>query len=140
VEKIDTRDVPGKVESLIDHLLNHAHEQYLPISLWDALDVYVEVATEKLDLRNLFEPVCRKFHVPITNFKGWSDVNARADVMRRFAYWEARGNKCVLLLCGDHDPGGLHITKKMRKNLEDVSGAVRWSPTNLIFSSIWLER
>jgi hypothetical protein len=60
VEELDAFDVTGKVDSLVDQLLNHAHEGYLPISLWDDLDVYVEVATEKLDLRNLFEPVCRQ--------------------------------------------------------------------------------
>lgn len=132
VEEIDAGDVSNKVESLIDNIINHAHEQYLPISLWDDLDVYVEVATEKLDLRNLFRPVCKEFHVPITNFKGWADLNSRAAMMRRFAYWEARGKKCVLLMCGDHDPGGLHITDMMLKNLEDLSGAVGWSPANLM--------
>ena len=62
--------------------------------------------------------------MPITNFKGWSDVNARAAMMRRFAYWHARGKRCVLLLCGDHDPGGLLITETMRKNLNDLAGAM----------------
>jgi hypothetical protein len=134
VEQIDSDDVPEKVESLIDDLLNHAHERYLPISIWDDLDVYVEVATEKLDLRNLFEPVCREFHVPITNFKGWSDLNARAKMMRHFKMHEAASRRCVLLLCGDHDPGGLHITDMMRKNMEDLSEAdgVGWSPDNLV--------
>ena len=51
---------------------------------------------------------------------------------------EAQGRRCVLLLCGDHDPGGLHITEKMRKNLEDLSGAVGWSPDNLIISRFGL--
>ena len=124
LEEIDTRDVPEKVESLIDQFVNHTHEKYLPISLWDDLDVYVEVATEKLSLRNLFEPVCKEFHIPITNFKGWSDLNSRAAMMRRFAHWATRGKKCVLLLCGDHDPGGLRITDTMRKNFEDLAGAV----------------
>ena len=127
LEEIDTRDVLDKVESLIDQFVNHTHEKYLPISLWDDLDVYVEVATEKLSLRNLFEPVCKEFHIPITNFKGWSDLNSRAAMMRRFAHWATRGKKCVLLLCGDHDPGGLRITDTMRKNLEDLAGAVGWS-------------
>ena len=125
VETIDTLDVSEKVDSLIDRLVKHAHEGYLPISLWDDLDVYVEVVTEKLDLRNLFEPVCNELHVPITNFKGWSDLNARGAIMRRFAYWHARGKKCILLICGDHDPGGLHITEKMRKNLNDLARAMR---------------
>ena len=114
------------------------HKNYTPISFWDDLDVYVEVAVEKLDLRNLFEPACAEFHVPIQNFKGWSDLNARAAMMRRFAEHEAAGRRCVLLLCGDHDPGGLHITDKMRKNLADLSGAVGWTPENLIISRFGL--
>lgn len=140
LEKIDDdRDVPGKVKSLIDHLLNHAHEQYLPISFWGDVNVYVEVGTEKLSLRNLFEPVCREFHIPVTNFKGWSDLNSRAAMMRRFKLHEAAGRKCVLLLCGDHDPGGLHITQTMRKNLEDLSGAVGWLPTNLLLNTDFID-
>jgi hypothetical protein len=132
IERLDANDIPDEVESWVDHLRNHAHEQYVPTSFWDDLDVYVEVGTEKLDLRNLFEPVCKEFHVPVTNFKGWSDMNSRAAMMRRFAEHEAQSRRCVLLLCGDHDPGGLHITEKMRKNLEDLSGAVDWSPDNLV--------
>jgi hypothetical protein len=58
----------------------------------------VEVAVEKLDLRNLFEPVCAEFRVPITNFKGWSDLNSRAAIMRRFKQHEAEGRRGVLLL------------------------------------------
>ena len=133
IELIDSiTDINAKVAAMVDQLCNHAHEQYLPIKFWDDLDVYVEVATEKLSLRNLFEPVCAEFHVPITNFKGWSDFNSRAGMMQRFKMHEAQGRQCALLLCGDHDPGGLHITEKMRKNLADLAGAVGWSPVNLI--------
>jgi hypothetical protein len=113
-------------------ITNDVHKTYTPVGFWDGLDVYVEVAVEKLDLRNLFEAPCAEFHVPLQNFKGWSDLNARAAMMRRFAEHEAAGRRCVLLLCGDHDPGGLHITDKMRKNLSDLSGAVGWTPENLV--------
>ncbi len=135
-ETIGLEDVTGDsveqwVANLVSDLRDHAHERYLPFSLWDELDVYVEVATEKLDLRNLFEPVCAEFHVPITNLKDWSDLNARAAIMRRFKRHEAAGRRCVLLLCGDHDPGGLRITDKMRSNLEDLSRQVGWRPDKL---------
>ena len=49
-----------------------------------------------------------------------------------------QAGRCVLLLCGDHDPGGLHITEMMRKNLEDLSRAVGWSPDNLIITRFGL--
>jgi hypothetical protein len=116
----------------------YAHETYTPVGFWDEFDVYVEVAVEKLDLRNLFAPVCAEFFVPITNFKGWSDLNSRAAMMRRFADHEHAGRRCVLLLCGDHDPGGLLITDAMRKNLEDLAAAVGWSPRDLIVSRFGL--
>jgi hypothetical protein len=131
LEQLNSNDIDDEVESWIDYLRDHAHERYTPISFWDGLDVYVEVAVEKLDLRNLFEPACQEFHVPITNFKGWSDLNSRAAMMRRFQMHEEEGRTGVLLLCGDHDPGGLHITETMHKNLADLSDAVGWSPDNL---------
>jgi hypothetical protein len=137
IEQLDNLSIDDEVASWVDHLRNRAQESYTPISFWDNLDIYVEVAVEKLDLRNLFAPVCSELYVPITNFKGWSDLNSRAAMMRRFAVHERAGRRCVLLLCGDHDPGGLLITSKMRKNLEDLSGAVGWTPENLVNHPIW---
>jgi hypothetical protein len=131
LEKIDSNDVDEEVESWVDYLCNDAHKNYTPISFWDDLKVYVEVAVEKIDLRSLFESVCKEFHVPITNFKGWSDLNSRAAMMRRFEEHEDQGRQCVLLLCGDHDPGGLSITDTMHKNLHDLSEAVGWEPDDL---------
>jgi hypothetical protein len=139
IEELDDNDLEEEVESWVDYLLNHRHKSYTPISFWDGLDVYVEVAVEKLGLRNLFAPVCEEFRIPITNFKGWADINSRVAMMRRFARHEAARRQCVLLLCGDHDPGGLHITEKARKNLEDLSRAAGWSPVNLVVSRFGLD-
>ena len=138
IQALDDADIEAEAEAWVDHLLHHAHQNYTPISFWDDLHVYVEVGVEKLDLRNLFEPVCREFFVPITNFKGWSDLNSRAAMMKRFGEHEAAGRHCVLLLCGDHDCGGLKITDMMRKNLEDLAGAVGWTPENLTITRFGL--
>jgi hypothetical protein len=131
LEVITPQTVEQYAEKIFADLRDHAHEQYTPFNFWNDLDVYVEVAVEKLDLRNLFEPVCAKLHVPITNLKGWSDLNARAAMMRRFKAHEAAGRRCVLLLCGDHDPGGLQITERMLSNLKDLSKQIGWRPDNL---------
>ena len=139
LEEITGNTLEEEAESWIDHLRNHAHESYTPISFWDDLDTYVEMGVEKLDLRNLFEPACKEFYVPLTNFKGWSDLNARANMMRRFKQREGEGKKCVLLLCTDLDPGGLDQANKMRKNLEDLSRAVGWSPKNLVIIRFGLD-
>jgi hypothetical protein len=138
LEDIDDSNVEREAQGAVDHLRDHGHESYTPFSFWDDLDVYVEVGVEKLDLRNLFASVCAEFRVPITNFKGWSDLNARAAMMRRFAAHKKAGRKCVLLLCGDHDPGGLQITDAMRGNLEDLQGAVGWSSANLVITRFGL--
>jgi hypothetical protein len=139
LEEINPEDDPElEADNLIHHLLHYAHEDYKPISFWEGLNIYIEVAVEKLDLRNLFEPVCRELHVPITNFKGWSDINSRAAMARRFKKHEAAGRLCILLLCGDHDPGGLHITDWMQKNFydlrdaySDAEGPIDWTPEKL---------
>jgi hypothetical protein len=133
-------DIESEIESWVDYLRNEFPNKYTPISFWDDLDVYVEVAVEKMDLRNLFAPVCcREFYaVPITPLGGWADINSRIEIMQHFREHEMAGRKCVLLLCGDHDPGGLHISEKMRENLEELSGAVGWSPDNLIISRFGL--
>ena len=138
LQELDDPDVEDKAQSWIDYVRDHASNSYTPFGFWDDLDTYVEVATEKLDLRNLFQPVCAEFHVPLTNLKGWCDLNARAAMMKRFAEHESEGRKSVLLLCGDHDPGGLQITETMRKNLEDIARPVGWSPDNLVVTRFGL--
>ena len=73
-------------------------------------DVYIEIAVEHVDLKSLFDPICERFCIPLQNIKGWADIY-RAGMMKRFAKWERCGKRCILLLCGDHDPGGLQINQ-----------------------------
>jgi hypothetical protein len=139
-EKLDDPDIDQEAESWIEYLLESAHEKYTPISFWDDKDVYIEVVVEKLSLLNLFESACAPFRVQITNMKGWSDLNRRAEMMERFKFHEARGRRCILLICCDHDPGGLQIARFVRKNLADMSPAVGWEPSNLIVSRFGLNK
>ena len=94
-------------------------------------DVYIEIAVEQVDLKSLFDPICERFCIPLQNIKGWADINDRAGMMKRFAKWERCGKRCILLLCGDHDPGGLQISTNMRSNLGDPSRTVDWEPDRL---------
>jgi hypothetical protein len=130
LEKLDEADPEEEAESWVE-TLQSAHERYLPFSFWDDLDVYVEMWVEKIDLRSLFSPICAEFSIPIANVVGWNDINCRAATARRFKKWEAKGKQCVLLYCGDHDPGGLNISDFIRSNLNDIGGAVGWYPDNL---------
>ena len=130
VESIDTTSVEEEAADIVERI-EDAHLAYEPFSFWENQKYYVETAVEKIGLFNLFEEPTADFHVPLTNLGGWSDINSRAEIMRRFAYWERRGKRCVLLVCNDHDPGRFNISDFIKSNLDDLEGAVGWSPENL---------
>ena len=127
---IDATSVEEEAADIIERIKD-AHLAYEPFSFWENQEYYVETAVEKIGLFNLFEEPTEEFHVPLTNLGGWSDINSRAEIMRRFAYWERRGKRCVLLACNDHDPGGFNISDFIKSNLNDLQGAVGWSPEHL---------
>jgi hypothetical protein len=102
------------------------HEKYIPFSFWDDKEYYIEVVVEKIDLVNLFMPVCLKFRIPIKNNVGWNDINSRVRTMKRFSRHAAAGRKCVLLYCGDFDPAGLLISTALRNNMKELEGAVNF--------------
>jgi hypothetical protein len=121
------------------HYVQNVESYYTPFSFWDDLDTHVQVAVEKSNLKNLFQKVCAEFHIPIANVGGWADLNVRAGFMQRFRQKETEGKQCVLLYCGDFDPGGLHISDFLRSNLNDMSRAVGWSPDDLVIDRFGLD-
>jgi hypothetical protein len=137
LERIDA--APRDEARSIFEYIRTAQESYTPFSFWDDLDTYVQVATEKSNIKNLFLKPCAEFCVPIANIGGWADLNVRAGFMQRFKQKEAEGKRCVLLPFTDHDPGGLHISDFLRSNLEDLARAVGWSPDNLIIDRFGLD-
>jgi hypothetical protein len=130
--------IPEEIDAWISTLIQ-APDSYTPISFWEGQEFYIEMAVEKVDLKHLFAPICQAFRIPITNFAGWTDLHSRAAMMRRFAEQEAAGRICVLLYCGDHDPGGLNISDFLRSNFEEMANAVDWHPDNLIIDRFGLD-
>ena len=130
LESIDEDDPEEEAEAIIDYV-RRAHLDYTPFSFWDDKDVYIQALVEKIDLKSLFAPIFGKFHIPFANARGWSDLHSRASMMRRFKDMEAAGKQCVLLYCGDHDPGGLNISDFLRSNMEELAEAVGWCPDDL---------
>jgi hypothetical protein len=102
------------------------HLCYTPFSFWDDQDVYLEMLVEKIDLKSLFGPICRRFHIPIANARGWSDLNMRWAMLQRLQHWARAGKQCVILYCGDHDPAGLNISTCLRKNLAELLTHAEW--------------
>jgi hypothetical protein len=141
------------VEDMLDDVL--AGDRYYTPDWWGevqtlegdwlpAEEYYIQVIVEKKDLVSLFEPVCREYHIPIANAKGWQSLRQRATYARRFKRAEQMGMKCVLLYGGDMDPAGLLIKDRMRKNIADMrniiwkSGDTGYDPSNLIIDRFTL--
>jgi len=122
VEQPDTNNIVDDFGMWLRGSLNAA-EHYTP-DWWDGEKYYIQMVVEKIDLVTLFEPVCKEYHIPIANSKGWSSMLQRAEYARRFAEARDKGMKCVLLYCGDHDPDGLRISEFIRKNLDDLKDIV----------------
>ena len=130
LECLDTGDLSEYLKE-ITGMIERYFDYYTPFSFWDDKSVYLEMLVEKIDLKSLFEPICRKINAPIANAKGWPDIHVRAAMMRRFKEHEEAGRQCVLLYCGDHDPAGLHIAESYRAMFADIP-AIGWKPDSLI--------
>jgi hypothetical protein len=138
IEYIDDTTPDEEAERIVDYILE-AEEDYHPFSFWDDQEFYVQTMTEKVDVKNLFTSVAKPFRLPIFNGGGWSDINSRVAAMRRFKYWEGKDKKCVLLYCGDLDPGDALIAGNIRKNLRDLADTVGWTPDNLIIDRFGID-
>jgi hypothetical protein len=120
-------------------------EKYYTPDWWDGEEYYIQMLVEKIDLKTLFRPVCKKYHIPIATSKGWSSILQRGTYARRFKRAEAIGMKAVPLYFCYFDPDGLRSSEFLRKNLWDISN-ISWSrgergyvPRNLIVKRFGLD-
>jgi hypothetical protein len=129
------------IEDLFKQFLRAAanvSEYYTPY-WWEGERYYIQMLVEKVDLKSLFEPVCKRYHIPIANAAGWSDINERAEMADRFLAADEKEQECVLLYCGDHDPWGLKIESTLRDNLEQLMDATGYDPFDLIINRFGLK-
>lgn len=115
--------IDDTVKWMLENVQN-GHINFEP-DWWENEDYYIQVVVEKVDLKTLFLPVCKKFKLPIATSKGWASMLQRAEYARRYKEAEDEGLQCVLLYCGDHDPDGLRISEFLRKNLQDLD-QIEW--------------
>jgi hypothetical protein len=141
LEHLDGRTPEEYAADLARGLLR-AGEDYEPVSFWEFQPVYVQMVVEKVDLKHLFGPICKEYHVPLINARGWSDLNLRARLMRRFKEHEEQGRQPVLLYCGDFDPKGLQMSDNLPRLLKELEPAdgVDWCPDNLTVDRFGLNK
>lgn len=81
---------------------------------------HVEVFGEKNTLRNILEPVCRKYFVPLTLGRGFCSIPVWRDMEER---WRDSGKaKMVLLIVSDYDPEGFELADDAVRSLRDLHG------------------
>lgn len=136
VEHPEVREPKEFLSALIESLMRC--EDYYGLDYWEGEGYYIQMLVEKIDLKTLFEPVCREYHIPIATSKGWSSILQRADMVWRFKESEARGMKPIILYCGDFDPFGLAISEFLHKNIWDIRRGTGWSSANLIIDRFGL--
>ena len=125
IEQIDHLAPADQAEFLLDDVLEYQIDNYTPFSFWRDLDVYVEVFVEKIDLVGLFEPICERHRIPISNAKGWSDITSRSKMADRMG--DMGDRRKVVLYFADFDPAGIFIQQRFEKNLNDLKGK-DWRP------------
>lgn len=131
-------------ETPMDYLIRHLGydkelaEDKEDIAFWESQKYYIQMMVEKIDVRNLFHDVCEKYHIPISNAKGWSDMLSRNNLIQRFKEAEEIDLIPVLLYYGDFDPAGLKIADTLKKNITDLEKATKWNPKNLIVDKFGL--
>lgn len=131
VELLDSETPTKFLKGWLERL-KRIHEFYDAVSFWDGQKYYCQMLVEKIDLKTLNSPICKKYHVPIATTRGWADINQRGDMAKRFKEAEERGMIPVLLDEGDFDPFGHLISDKLKKNLKDIERGTGWNPENLI--------
>ena len=143
VETPDDRTEAEAIKQQLNSVLEC--DNYYSIDWWDDEKYYLQMLVEKIDLKNLFYPICSMMHIPIATSKGWGSIRQRGIYSLRFKEAEEKGLKCVLLYCGDHDPDGLRIAKGITSNLQDLKhtywmdGRTGYDPKNLIIDRFGLD-
>ena len=115
VENISFTDPDDYIESMLSMLY---YGSAFDISFWDGQEHYIQVLVEKVDLRELFKPICEEYNIPIANARGWSSKLQRARMAARWYAWRQRGNQPVLLYFGDYDPPGVRISDCLWDNYD----------------------
>lgn len=120
------RESYAEPEEYVKIHLSHLVNPHIDLSFWETQDCFIQVLVEKIDLKELFKPICEEYNIPIATGKGWSSINQRAKILTRFNEWAKEDKRPVLIYCGDFDPAGLQISNTLKKNFNDLHDA--WVP------------
>jgi len=112
-----TRDLPTMIRDEITGIADF----YSSCVIEEFTGIHLELVVEKLDLVGMLQNITRRYRIPVTCSRGWSDLHLRAEMIRRCTKYKM---PTVILMFGDHDPGGLSITESFKDNLAELLPAL----------------
>jgi hypothetical protein len=78
---------------------------------------HIELVGEKLTIEGIVRPICMQYCIPYTIGRGYSSINPRHDLAKRF---EASGKEnLILLFLSDFDPAGEEIAHSFARSIRD---------------------
>lgn len=108
--------ISSPLADLVQDALSSIKYYYSTSAIEQFSGVHLELFVEKLDLVGMLQDVTRTYKIPVTCSRGWCDLHSRAALLKRCARYDM---PTVVLMFGDHDPGGLSITDSFKANLHD---------------------
>ena len=94
------------IEESIENLLEDMQYALL-FDQWKRQPYYLEVWIQKDALTGVIERACRRWHVPHMACKGYLSSSHSWRAGQRIKEASDRGQHCVVIYLGDHDPEGL---------------------------------
>jgi hypothetical protein len=98
------------------------------VDFWEDQDTFIQLLVEKSDLVSLFTGICKKYHIPIANLRGFGSTEQKAVMASNFKIMEDQGKRPILLTCGDFDPPGLGISQSLASWFHEYSVFTGWNP------------
>ena len=88
---------------------------------WADQPYHPEIWIEKEALLGVIEPACRDLDIAYFACRGYTSQSEQWRAGKRFAEYEAQGQKPVVLHFGDHDPSGIDMTRDNQDRLDMFS-------------------
>ena len=85
---------------------------------------YIQVVGEKNTIQSTIEPICFKYQVPYMITRGFSCMDIRYRLIKRFR--ESKKERLIILFLSDLDPEGMEIFHSFPRSLRDDFGLAEY--------------
>jgi len=92
--------------------------RYYRIDRWEKQPYRVEVWIEKDALTGVISGICRDMFVSYFSCRGYVSQSEMWEAAQRLYRYNQKGQECVILHLGDHDPSGIDMTRDIMDRLE----------------------